>query len=107
MESNDEGVSLADVTVINDMETQSNTVVDTENTLTESKIMDDTVSHSTPIQSKKPYGNDMMRYLCSMMCSMKENSENKIQCYAINLMNKRMRSINVLMETIVNLLNRM
>ena len=33
MESNDEGVSLADVTVINDMETQSNTVVDTENSL--------------------------------------------------------------------------
>ena len=53
MESIDEGVSLADVTVINDIETQSATVVGTENGLTESKIMEGVVIQSTPIQSKK------------------------------------------------------
>ena len=68
MESNDEGVSLADVTVINDMETQSNTVVDTENSLTESKIMDGVVIQSMPIQSKKDDNYEMFK-ICLLYTS--------------------------------------
>ena len=63
MESKDEGVSVADINVINDMETQSNTVLDTENSLTESKIMDNVVIHSTPIQNKQSDSNDIMNMM--------------------------------------------
>ena len=63
MESNDEEVRLSDLTVINEIEMQSNTVVSTESSVTESKIMDDVVIHSMPVQIKKADDHDMMKMM--------------------------------------------
>ena len=52
MDSNDKEVKLSDLTVINETESQSNTELNQENSVTESKIMDDIVIHSTPVPSK-------------------------------------------------------
>ena len=66
MAGNNENVSLTDI----ENESQMNI----ELSETESKIMDEGI-HSTPIQNNKTDDNDMMKYLCSLLCSMKESSE--------------------------------
>ena len=50
---------------------------DNEVSLTDSAIMDDSGVHSTPISTKESNksDNDMMSYLCSMVCSIKEDSK--------------------------------
>ena len=42
------------------------------------------MSQSTPIQSRKAYNNDMMKYLCSMMCIMKERPEKQFDVIESN-----------------------
>ena len=62
MTDNHENVSVTD------------SVVDSQMSITESQIMSEVV-HSTPVTNRKAEENDMMKYLCSMVCSMKESSD--------------------------------
>ena len=68
MVNNEEEVSLSDSTVINEPESQSNTVLNQENSVTESKIMDDVEVHSTPISVKKSDDYKMFKMIQAMRC---------------------------------------
>ena len=76
--------------MIDDSRVYSTPVAIKESSWTESAVMDDLRVQSTPVSTKNSSesDNDMMRYLCSMVCSMREESKNKIQCCVLNSMNR-------------------
>ena len=67
MDNNEEEVSLSDSTIINEPESQSNTELNQENSLTESKIMDDVEGHSAPISVKKSDDYKMFKMIQAML----------------------------------------
>ena len=65
---------MADNNEISFTDSQTESQINSNLSETESKIMDEGI-HSTPIQNKNSDDNNMMTYLCSMVCSMKESSD--------------------------------